>query len=128
MPVLQAGCEPRFYPSGEVRRYTVSGWSGNEATVEASELKCTIAIKNIPSRHYCLSAPIIIEVKREGSGYLISNSDTGAFAGGEDLQIALDRFYDALVEEYEFLKDNENRLSPSLKRDLLKLEDTIRPC
>ena len=128
MPMLQTGHESRFSSSSEVRRYTVyHGSEGGEMTVEASELKCAATIEDIPDRHYCLSRPIVIEVEREESGYVIAQPDTGIFAYSEDLKVAMDQFYGAFIEEYEFLKDNANQLSPSLRHDLQTFESMIRP-
>jgi hypothetical protein len=50
------------------------------------------------------------------------------FAYDADLKFALDQFYAAFVEEYEFLKDNASQLSPSLKHDLETFENVIRSC
>ena len=124
MPMLQTGCA-----SGGVRRYTVyRGSEAGEATVQASESKCALTIEDIPDRHYCLSRPIVIEVEREESGYVVAQPDTGTFAYSEDLKVAMDQFYGAFIEEYEFLRDNSNQLSPSLRHDLQTFESMIRPC
>jgi hypothetical protein len=97
-------------------------------TVEARERKCAVTIKDLPARHYCLLRPTVIEIERENLGYVVSHPDTGVFAYDEDLTFALDQFFAAFVEEYEFLKDNANQLSPSLKHDLETFENVIGAC
>jgi len=97
-------------------------------TIEALERKCAVTIKSLPARHYCLVRPAVIEVERENLGYVVSHPDTGVFAYDENLTSALDKFYAAFIEEYEFLKDNANQLSPSLKHDLETFENVICAC
>ena len=126
MLVVQTGLEPRFQTSLAAMNYTELSFATE--TIEACESKCAVTIENLPARHYCLLRPTVIEVEREGLGYVVSHPDTGVFAYNENLTFALDQFYAAFVEEYEFLKDNANQLSPSLKHDLETFEDVISAC
>ena len=126
MLVAQTRLEPRFYTSFAAMNYTEVPFVTE--TIEARERKCAVTIKDLPARYYCLLRPMVIEVERENLGYVVSHPDTGVFAYDENLTFALDQFYAAFVEEYEFLKDNANELSPSLKHDLEAFENVMSAC
>ncbi len=61
---------------------------------------------------------MLIEVQKEGRSYIISQQDTGVFTYDENLTSALNQFYEAFIEQYEFLRSNEGHLSNSLSREL----------
>ena|ERR1035441_408453 len=123
MLVVQTSLEPKFSMSfAAINRTEVSFAT---ETIEACELTCAVTIENLPSRHYCLLRPTVIEVERENLGYIVSHPETGVFAHDKNLTAALDKFHAAFIEEYEFLKDNVNQLSPSLKHDLEVFENLI---
>lgn len=124
MLVVQTRLEPRFYTSSATMNYTEPSVT---ETIEAHERKCVVTIKDLPARHYCLLRPTVIEVERENLGYVVSHPDTGVFTYDADLKFALDQFFAAFIEEYEFLKANENQLSPSLKHDLETFRNLIGP-
>ncbi len=125
MLVAQTSLEPRFYTCFAAMNYTEPFVT---ETIEARGQKCAVTIRDLPARHYCLLRPTVIEVERENLGYVVSHPGTGVFAYDDNLTFALDKFYAAFVEEYEFLKHNENQLSPSLKHDLETFESVIIPC
>lgn len=125
MPLLQSGHQGRCNSSSEFLRYTVPNCCCN-VDVEASQFKCVLSIPDIPDRRYCLRSPMLIEVEKEDSGYVISQPDTGVFVYDADLEVALNQFYEAFVEQYEFLESNIQQLSPSLKRDLQTFESFLK--
>jgi|GEM_PF-3304038 len=121
MQFLQTGNQGQGHSSGPTLQYT------GDSEVAASQIKSVLCIPDIPDRHYCLRSPIQIEVEKEGSGYIISHPRTGVFSYHDDLTVALGQFYEAFVEQYEFLNKHSNQLSPSLSRELQIFESLLRP-
>jgi hypothetical protein len=126
MLVAQTRLEPRFYTSFATTNCTEVSFVTE--TIEARELKCSVKIEDLPCHDYYLLRPAVIEVERGDLGYVISHPDTGVFTYDADLKLALDQFFAAFIEQYEFLKANENELSPSLKHDLETFENLIGGC
>jgi hypothetical protein len=118
----QAQC---FFSTGVI--YSTAPCSSVD-TVEASEVSCFLRIPNIPSRRYCLRSPMTIQVQKECGRYIVSQAETGVFAYADDVPAAMDSFYESFIHQYAFLKDNANRLSPSLKRDLQEFEKLVQAC
>lgn len=103
-------------------------FSGSTDTVEASELQTFLSLPDIPTRHYCLKRPMNILIERDECGFTVSQPDTDAFSYDVDLTKALDLFYSALIDQYEFLKANRQNLSSSLQHDLETFESFIESC
>ena len=103
-------------------------FSGSTGTVEASELETFLSLPDIPTRHYCLKRPMNILIERDDCGYTVSQPDTAAFSYDRDLTKALDLFYSALINQYEYLKANRQNLSSSLQRDLETFESFLKSC
>ena len=125
MPLLQSGNQGQCDSSSAFLCYTVPSCSLG-ADIEASQFKCVFRIPDIPDRRYCLSSPMVIEVEKEDTGYVISQPDTGVFVYHADLPDALTQFYEAFIEQYEFLENNVQHLSPSLKRELHVFKKLVR--
>lgn len=126
MPLLLTANEGQCSALGTLSRYTVPGcpWGGE---VEASRFKCVLRIPDIPNRRYCLRSPMIIEVEQEDGEYVISQPDTGVFVYNTDLTVALEQFYVAFIDQFEFLKNSVAQLSPSLEREFHAFENLVRP-
>ena len=87
------------------------------ASLRTFEFKYTLT--DIPHPRYRLADCLELQVeKEESSPYVVSWAETGVFSYHEDIGEALDQFYEVLVNEFEFLAQNEVRLSSSLQRDL----------
>jgi hypothetical protein len=123
---LHYGNFPQNIVQGGTPRFTV--FSVSAPLVEASESETLISLPDIPARHYCLSRPMNILIERDECGFTVSQPDTASFSYDADLSTALDLFYDALINQYEFLKANKANLSSSLQRDLETFESFLRPC
>lgn len=123
---LHYGNFPQNIILGGTPHFTV--FSGSAPLVEASELETLISLPDIPVRHYCLRRPMNILIERDGCGFTVSQPDTASFSYDADLSTALDLFYDALINQYEFLKANTANLSSSLQRDLETFESFLQPC
>ena len=120
------GSFPQNVFLGGTPHFTI--FSGSVRLVEASELETLISLPDIPTRHYCLKRPMNILIERDEGGFAVSQPDTTSFSYDADLSTALDLFYDALINQYEFLKANRANLSPSLERDLQTFESFLQPC
>jgi hypothetical protein len=103
-------------------------FSGAVPPVGASELETFISLPDIPTPHYCLKRPMNVLIERDEYGFTVSQPDTACFSYDADLSTALDLFYDALINQYEFLKANRANLSSSLQRDLETFESLLQPC
>ena len=103
-------------------------FSGSAPLLEASELETLISLPDIPTRHYSLKRPMNILIERDECGFTVSQPDTASFSYDADLSTALNLFYDALINQYEFLKANKANLSSSLQRDLETFESFLQPC
>ena len=125
MPLLQSIGQAQCNTPSVFNAYTVPSCACGE--IEASQDKCLVPISDIPHRHYSLRNQMMIEVAREGPEYIVSQPETGIFAYDADLREALRRFFDSFVEQFEFLRNNFEHLSPALKRDLVTLEELIEP-
>lgn len=115
------------YVSSATVRYTVSGTVGHGSRVEASGFRSTLCLPDIPVPGYRLRSPLWIEIEKSEQ-YVISQPDTGVFTYNADLSIALDQFYDAFIDQYNFLRANAPRLSNSLSRELGVFEGLVEPC
>jgi hypothetical protein len=111
-----------------VMRYTTPAFPSARGMVEASELKCTFTLEDIPELHYCLVRPMVIEIQKDGTVFVVSQPDTGAFAYDRDLSRALDGFYKVFTNQFEFMKRNAENLSPSLQNDLRIYQNLLKSC
>ncbi len=124
MTLLQIG--------GEARCHSYS-WTASVAdpvfssatTIDASAGRCVLRLPDIPDRRYRLRSPMVIEVETDEVGFVISQPQTDVFGYADDLSTALNRFFAAFIGQYEFLRDNASRLSPSLKKDFEKFESLL---
>ena len=69
-----------------------------------------------------------ILIERDCSGFAVSQPDTSVFSYDADVGTALDLFYDAFIDQYEFLKQNKRNLPDSLANDLNTFEIFIETC
>jgi hypothetical protein len=89
------------------------------ASASARKFEFKYLLSDIPHPRYRLADCLELQVeKEESSPYVVSWAETGVFSYHEDVAEALDQFYEVLVNEFEFLAQNEVRLSSSLQRDL----------
>lgn len=95
--------------------------------VEASEIRCVVKLNDIPDMRYCLSRPLWVEIEKDLSGFIVSDPDTGVFGYADDLGAALNRFFTSFVSQYEFLRANRGQLSSSMRSELERLENTLKP-
>jgi hypothetical protein len=73
----------------------------------------------LPGTAYRLKQPLALFLQiDEGGRYVVSEVSTGAFTSDPDISHAISNFFDAFVEEYEFLSQRESTLSPAMISDL----------
>jgi len=85
----------------------------------------TITLFELPDTPYRLQRAILLEVERDESGYIVSDQTTGVFHYDQDWSKALSGFVTAFVDEFEFLRRNEQQLSPSLRNELERFQSVL---
>ena len=77
----------------------------------------TIFILNLRSDNYTLNQPIPVWVETEEGEIVLSSEDVDMYGTGSNLQEALDDLCGAIVEYYQYLKEEKDNLGPLLKKD-----------
>ncbi len=85
----------------------------------------TITLFELPDKPYRLQRAILLELERDESGYLVSDQATGVFHYDQDWSKALSGFVSAFVDEFEFLRRNQEQLSPSLRNELERFQSVL---
>ncbi len=84
----------------------------------AAATTATFTLIDLPFGPYRLTKPIVAEIEPDDAGFVVSEQSTGVFYYDEDIAKAFTGFLQAFVDEFEFLKRNETRLSPALSGEL----------
>ena len=85
----------------------------------------TTTILDLPGTGYRLRKALLAEVEREQAGFVIYEQSTGVFYYDPDLSKVLQGFFEAFVDQFEFLLRNRDKLSPSLQAELERFESLI---
>jgi len=85
----------------------------------------TITLFELPDSPYRLQRAILLEVEHDESGYVVSDQGTGVFYYDRDWSRALSGFVTAFVDEFEFLRRNQEQLSPSLRSELERFQSVL---
>lgn len=87
-----------------------------------------MAIYQLPNAPYKLKKPLLIEIERDESGaFVVSEPGTGVFHYDSDFGAALTGFLRVLVNEFEFLRNNQPNLSAPLREEFERFQQYLEP-
>lgn len=87
-----------------------------------------MAIYRLPNAAYKLKKPLLIEIERDESGaYVVTEPATGVFHYNLDFGAAVTGFLRVLVDEFEFLRNNQANLSPALGAEWERFRQYLEP-
>jgi hypothetical protein len=87
------------------------------AAIPASTI-LTFTLIKLPDCSYQLRKPIIAQVEEDEAGFVVYEESTGVSYYDRDWKQTIPGFVKALVDQFQFLLDHENRLSPSHQAEL----------
>jgi hypothetical protein len=88
------------------------------SAVAPIETTATASIFQIPNSPYKLRKPLLVEIEQDDAGFVVSEPSTGVFHYDKDLGAAFSGFLRVFVNEFEYLRKQEQNLSPALTAEL----------
>ncbi len=97
--------------------------------VAAPPVIATLVLQSLPHAKYRLrpGRSVVAEVEQDSAGYVVCEQSTGIFYYDPEFSRAIDGFLRALVDQFEFLRSNEQNLSPALSAELERLSSFMEP-
>jgi hypothetical protein len=92
------------------------------------EATASMAIYQLPNAAYRLKKPLLVEIERdESSAFVVTEPGTGVFHYDPDLGSALSGFLAVVVNEFEFLLNNQSKLSAALRQEFERFQQYLEP-
>lgn len=83
-------------------------------------------LEKLPETNYELTSPLHIEVEQDDLYYIVSEAKSGVHSYDADLGLAIRKFVQAFVSNFELLQEHEGNLSDSLNEEMRTVKQFVR--